>query len=128
MKYLDLKHFDRARIKRAIRDAEAGTTGRIWVRFVPDTEVNALERAKAEFLRRRLHHSETHNGALVLVAPDAHKFAVIGDADLHERVGADFWQKLIDEMRPHFERSEYEPGVCLAVARIGDQLHLYFPA
>jgi uncharacterized membrane protein len=123
-----LKPLDRARIEQAIREAEAGTTGHIWVRFVPDLELDALEKAKAEFVRRRLHQQDPRNTALVLIAPEAHKFAVIGDHDLNERVGDAFWNELVEEMRPHFVDRGVEHAVCVAVERIGRQLHAHFPA
>lgn len=123
-----MRPLDRARIEQAIREAEAGTTGRIWVRFVPDRELDALERARTEFVRRRLHRNDPHNTALVLVAPDAQKFAVIGDRDLNERVGESFWAELVEEMRPHFVSHGIEQAVCVAVERIGHQLRVHFPA
>jgi uncharacterized membrane protein len=117
----------RANIARAIKEAEAKTTGRIVVRVIPDRSVDAFERAKYDFGRAGLHHHATRNAALILVAPKAQRFAVLGDRALHERVGDAFWRDVVDEARPYFSRGALEDGVLHAVARIGAALHEYFP-
>jgi uncharacterized membrane protein len=117
----------RAAIAQAIKEAEAGTTGRILVRVIPDRDVEAFDRAKHEFGRARLHHHVTRNAALILVAPAARKFAVLGDRALHERVGETFWRDVVDETQPYFARGAVDEGVLHAVARIGSALREYFP-
>lgn len=118
---------DRRRIAAAIAAAEDGTTGRIAVRVVPDRDLDAFERAKHEFGRTGLHRHPEANAALVLVAPKARQFAVLGDRALHERVGDAFWQEVVASSRPYFARDEIAGGIINAVERIGEQLHRHFP-
>jgi uncharacterized membrane protein len=117
----------RANVARAIKETEAGTTGRIVVRTIPDRDVDAFERAKREFERAGLHRHVTRNAALILVAPKAKRFAVLGDRALHERVGDAFWNDVVRETQPYFARDEVEAGVLQAVSRIGAALHEFFP-
>lgn len=117
---------ERAAVARAIAAAEDGTTGRIAVRIIPDRTVDAFERAKHEFARAGLHRHDAGNAALVLVAPNARRFAVVGDRTLHERVGDDFWTGVIAESTPYFARGETLQAVLHAVGRIGDVLHAHF--
>ncbi len=117
-----------ARIERAIRSAEAGTSGRIGVRIVPDEDLDAFARAKAEFERAGFHGAREGNAALVLVAPRARKYAVLGDRTLHERVGETFWRDVVDGMRPYFARNKSTDAVVYAIERIGKELHAHFPA
>jgi uncharacterized membrane protein len=117
---------DRAAIARAIAAAEDGTSGRIAVRIVPDTAVDAFERAKHEFARAGLHRHDAGNAALVLLAPNARRFAVIGDRALHERVGDDFWNAVVAESAPYFAGGQMRDGVLHAVGRIGEALHAHF--
>ncbi len=117
---------ERAEISRAIARAEEGTTGRIAVRVIPDSSVDAFERAKHEFGRVGLHRHHHANGALILVAPKARRFAVIGDRALHERVGDAFWNGVVETSRPYFARGEVAQGIVHAVGRIGDALHAHF--
>lgn len=119
---------DRARIARAIAAAEDGTTGTIAVRVVTDKHLNAVERAKTEFAHYGLHKHATENAALVLIAPRARQFAVIGDKALHARVGDEFWQQLTLEMRRYFAYDQLTEGVVHAIDRLGEQLRAHFAA
>ena len=116
----------RDEVARAIRQAEEGTTGRIAVRVIPDADVNAFERAQREFGEIGLHKHEHENAALILVAPKAQRFAVIGDRALHERVGDEFWNGIVEGSRPYFARGEIVPGILYAVGRVGDALQAHF--
>ncbi len=118
---------DRRRVAAAIAAAQAGTTGRIAVRVIPGKRIDAFERAKREFSRTGLHRHATANAALVLVAPEAHVFAVLGDAALHERVGDRFWTAVVEEMRPHFARGAVSDAIVRGIERLGDVLHEHFP-
>jgi uncharacterized membrane protein len=115
-----------ATISAAISAAEDGTTGRIAVREIPDRSVDAFERAKREFGRIGLQRHEHANGALILVAPQARRFAIIGDRALHERVGDAFWNDVVEKSTPFFARGETEAGILYAVARLGEVLHTHF--
>lgn len=117
-----------ARVERAIRVAEAGTTGHVVVRIVPDANVDAFEKAKAEFESAGLHRTSERNVAMILVAPRARAYAVIGDRALHERVGDEFWSKLVAEMRPALVTGRSADAIVRAVERIGEQFRKDFPA
>jgi uncharacterized membrane protein len=117
-----------ARIERAIRAAEAGTTGHILVRIVPDTDIDAFARARDEFTRAELHVAPHRNTTLVLVAPKAKKFAVLGDRDIHAHVGDAFWQDVVAGMKPYFAAQNITGGIVHAVEQIGRELHAHFPA
>ena len=115
-----------ATIAAAIAAAEDGTTGRIAVREIPDRSVDAFERATREFGRIGLRRHEHANAALILVAPQARRFAIIGDRALHERVGDAFWNDVVEKSTPFFARGETEAGILYAVARLGEVLHTHF--
>jgi uncharacterized membrane protein len=117
---------DRRRIQDALRRAEAGTSSRLAVRFVPDTSLDAFERAKAEFLSGGLHTHPTANAGLILVAPKARSFAVLGDRALHERVGQAFWDDVVAQMSAAFKTGTIADGVVLGIDRLGDALHQHF--
>jgi len=85
-----------------------------------------MERARREFLKVGLHRHDRSNGALILVAPNARQFAVIGDRALHERVGDAFWKDVVRESQPYFARGDVVDGVVFALGRIGDALHGHF--
>lgn len=116
---------ERDQIARAIRAAEDGTSGRIAVRIVPDPAVDAFDRAKRELHRAALHRN-SDAAALVLVAPKARSFAVIGDRALHERVGQQFWHEIVAEAQPYFARGALTEGILHAITRLGAVLKTHF--
>ena len=122
-----MKRDERAAIARALADAEEGNSGRIGVRVIPDRDVDALDRAKREFARAGLHRHGARNAALVLVAPNARRFAIVGDRALHERVGDTYWREIVAGAAPYFARGAVLDGIVYAVGRIGEGLHAHFP-
>lgn len=119
---------ERERVKAAIAQAEAGTTGKVVVRLVPEGDADALERAKAEFVEAGLHRHEHRNVALILVAPEARSFAIVGDSALHDRVGDAFWQELVAQAQPYFARGDIARGIVFAIERLGETLRAHFPS
>jgi uncharacterized membrane protein len=121
-----VRRTERAAIARAIAQAEDGTSGRIAVRIVPDAAVDPIERAKHEFGRVGLHRHDRANAALILVAPNARSFAVIGDRALHERVGDEFWSDVVRDGQPYFARGDVAEGVIHVVVRLGEAFKAHF--
>jgi uncharacterized membrane protein len=117
---------DRARIDSALQRAEQDTSARIAVRIVPDETVDAFERAKAEFMGRAMHEHPGANAALILVAPKARSFAVIGDRALHERVGQAFWDDTVAKMSRAFASGSATDAIVLGIDRLGDAFHQHF--
>jgi len=118
---------ERAAIARALADAEEGTTGRIGVRVVPDRDVDAFDRAKREFKQAGLHRHAHENAVLILVAPKARRFAIVGDRALHQRVGDAFWRAVVADTKPFFSRGALLDGIVYAIGRAGDALRAHFP-
>ncbi len=117
---------DRARIHDAMVRAESGTNARVAVRFIPDAKVDALERAKAEFEKNGMHGHAPRNAALILVAPKARAFAMIGDRELHARVGEAFWDEAVEEMRKRFAAGDTPGAVVAGLDRLNVALHEHF--
>ena len=118
---------ERTAIARALADAEDGTTGRIGVRVIPDRDVDAFARAKREFVRAGLHRHAYENAVLILVAPKARRFAIIGDRALHKEVGDAFWRDVVAHTEPYFARGAVLDGIVYAVGRAGNALRAHFP-
>lgn len=118
---------ERAAIARALAKAEDGSTGRIGVRIVPERGVDAFERAKREFVRAGLHRHADQNAVLILVAPKAHRFAIVGDRALHRKVGDAFWRDVVADTEPYFARGALLEGIVYAVGRVGEALQAHFP-
>lgn len=116
------------RIVSAIREAEAKTSGEIRV-FIQRGKLNAdpLVAAQKKFHQLRMHTTRERNAVLIFVAPRAHKFAVVGDKAIHEKCGDEFWQRIVDGMRVHFQNEKFSHALVDAVKEIGKVLAAHFP-
>jgi len=119
---------DRTRIDAAIARAQEGTTATLALHVILDAQADALERAKAEFLGRGLDRHERANAALILFAPNARTFAVIGDRALHEAVGQTFWDETAALMATSFKDGRQTDGLVLGIDRLGRAFHEHFKA
>ena len=117
---------DREAVSRAIADAEAGTTARIHVALLDDERLDdPLGRARTIF--SWLDRGEDA-GVLMLVAPRARRFAVLGDDVIHELAGDELWQSVTAEMTSHFAGDDVEGAILRGLDVLGDALRRHRPA
>ncbi|MCU0783356.1 MAG: TPM domain-containing protein [Verrucomicrobia bacterium] len=122
--FKQLRHDD---IVAAIREAERKTSGEIRV-FISHKKIqSAVAAAQAAFAHLGMAITSERNGVLIFVSPRTQKFAVIGDAGVHNRCGDEFWQSLAAEMTGHFKRSEFSQGIIHGVHKAGELLAQHFP-
>ena len=129
------KHFvqalDHARITAAIREAEEATSGQIRVFVSHRTNVvDVVKRAGERFLKLGLEKTAERHGILIYFAPEARKFALVGDRGIHQKVGGDeYWQEIVGAvMRPLLQQEKYTEAIVAAVREAGKQLAVHFPA
>lgn len=119
---------DQEEIKLSIQAAEFQTSGEIRV-FVESKckEAHALDRAVFQFQQLKMHETKLRNGVLIYLAVDDHKFAIIGDAGINEKVPSDFWESTKEIMQTHFKKGEMAEGLKQGIAKVGEQLKTFFP-
>lgn len=123
-----MKSIDGARIRAAIRSAQAGTTARIGVRLRDEHVPDALEGVRADFARAGLHEHPAANAVLFLVAPKSRTFAVYGGDAIHARAGDAFWKRLVEEMTPYFANDQLTQGLVHGIEQAGHELRAHFPS
>ena len=123
-----LSKLEHDRIVRAIREAESNTSGEIRV-YVQRGKLNAdpLIVAQKQFQKLHMNKTQERNAVLIFVAPRARKFAVVGDKALHEKCGDEFWQRIVDGMRAHFQNEKFSHALAEAIKEIGNVLATHFP-
>jgi uncharacterized membrane protein len=116
------------RIVHAIREAESKTSGEIRV-YVQRGKLNTdpLIAAQKKFQRLQMHKTQQRNAVLIFVAPREHKFAVVGDKAIHEKCGDEFWQRVAEGMRAHFQNEKFTHALVEAIKEIGKLLAVHFP-
>src|SRR5213595_854439 len=123
-----LSKLEHDQIVQAIRDAEVKTSGEIRV-YIQRGKLNVdpLSVAQKKFHGLRMHKTRGRNAVLIFVAPRAHKFAVVGDRAIHEKCGEQFWRRVVDEMRKHFQNEKFSHALIEAVNEVGKVMAAHFP-
>ncbi|MCG3164448.1 MAG: hypothetical protein POELPBGB_00202 [Bacteroidia bacterium] len=116
-----------AEVVKAIKQAEAKTSGEIRL-FVEDhCKDDVLDRAAFMFEKLEMHQTELRNGVLFYLAYLDHKFAIIGDIGINAKVDNNFWNHIKDLMKEKFSQRHFKEGLSEGIILAGDALQKYFP-
>ena len=119
---------DLDRVEAAIRSAERRTSGQIRVAVARFYFWGSVRRAAdAAFARLRMNRTRRRNAVLLFVAPRLRRFAVIGDAGIHERVSDAFWGQVSEALQRDFRAGDLTAGLLHAIETVGDRLAEHFP-
>ena len=123
-----LSKLEHDRIVHAIREGESKTSGEIRV-YVQRGKLKAdpLIIAQKKFQQLKMDRTRERNAVLIFVAPRAHQFAVVGDKAIHEKCGDEFWQRIVEGMRGHFQNEKFSRALIEAINEIGKLLAAHFP-
>ena len=90
-----IKALDHARIAAAIARAEEQTSGQIRVFVSHRVVIDPVEAAHDRFFKLGMEKTAARNAVLVFFAPEARKYAVVGDEGIHAKCqGDEFWKTL----------------------------------
>lgn len=119
---------DQELIANAISEAEKGTSGEIRIAVEKHCKGDAFESATAYFAKLGMDKTAKHNGVLIYLAYEDHKFAIIGDSGINKVVPPDFWETTQIAMKAHFAGGNMVHGIIAGVVLAGEKLALFFPA
>jgi uncharacterized membrane protein len=122
-----LSQLDEANLVAAIAEAERKTSGEIRVFLSHRKPEDAVAAAQRAFDQLGMARTRERNGVLIFVAPRVRKFAVIGDAGVHQHCGPEFWTALAAEMSGHFRKAEFTIGIAHGIRKAGELLARHFP-
>jgi uncharacterized membrane protein len=118
---------DKIRIKRAIQKAERRTSGEIRVSLSQPFWGDVWKAAESAFERLGMTATKNRNAVLFFVAPTRHRFVVLGDCGIHEKVGAEFWQGIATAMSERFQHGDFTGGIVAGIETVGEGLAMHFP-
>lgn len=115
-------------IVKAIRHAEHQTSGEVRV-FVESrcSWMDAIDRAAEIFFSLKMDKTEQRNAVLVYVAIKDRQLAVFGDEGIHNKVGTEYWNKVVNEMLSSFNKENYAKGIADCAIQVGEALTTHFP-
>ena len=111
----------------AIRTAENNTSGEIKVHLEKICDSDPVKAAQQMFHRLKMDNTKEKNGVLIYVAIESHKFAIIGDEGINEKVGEEFWHEVKEVMQRRFRESKFAIGLVEGILLSGKKLAEYFP-
>ena len=114
-------------IANAIASAEKATSGEIRIAIDKHCHGSAFERATEYFAELGMDKTAQHNGVLIYLAHEDHKFAIIGDRGIDTVVPDDFWETTQVAMKAHFLSGNIAEGIIAGVSLAGEKLALFFP-
>jgi len=56
-----------------------------------------------------------------------HKFAILGDAGINQKVPENFWEEIKEEMTASFKEGKFTEGLSTGIKKAGEQLKHHFP-
>ncbi len=122
-----LRTIDRERVLEAIRAAERRTSGEIRVSVAPFFWGSVRKVAEKAFSRLKMTETRDRNGILFFIVPARRRFAVLGDAGIHDKVGQEFWDLVAGLLSESFRKGEYTEGLVRAIGAAGEKLAAHFP-
>lgn len=118
---------EQEQIANAIAEAEKATSGEIRIAIDKHCHGSAFERATQYFAELGMDKTAQHNGVLIYIAHEDHKFAIIGDRGIDSVVPDDFWETAQVAMKAHFMSGNLAEGIIAGVSLAGEKLAMYFP-
>ncbi len=120
---------DQPRLTAALKDVEHHTRGRVYVyvshRAVDDPLAQAQRRFDHLGLSQFHHHQPV---ALIYIAPRTHKFAILGNAALHERCGDAYWNGLAESFGLALKTGDVTAALLEVLASLKATMLEQFPA
>jgi uncharacterized membrane protein len=115
-------------VSEAIAKVETSTSAEIRVHFTTcPSKLSLLEEAQTVFNQLQMHKTESRNGVLGFLRLKSKEIAVIGDEGIHQKVGAEFWEAVKEEIIETIHSNNLNDGIVRGVEVVGKQLSKHFP-
>jgi len=114
-------------ITHAISAAENHTSGEIRICIEKTCPDDVISLAAKRFAELNMGKTALKNGVLIFLAVDDHKFAIIGDSGINNKVPENFWEETKTIMLDLFKKGQFADGLIAGVERAGLQLKTFFP-
>jgi len=118
---------DHDKVVNAIREAERETSGEIRVHVQPRAGKNIRHWAERTFERIGMTKTAQRNGVLLFIVSEQHRFVILGDRGINEKVPPGFWDDIAARLTIRFKKHEFTEGIVEAILAVGEHLKAYFP-
>jgi uncharacterized membrane protein len=111
----------------AITKAELRTSGEIRLHLENFCFGNEVKKAQKVFTKLKMHQTRERNGVLIYIATFSRKIAIIGDEGIHQKLGEQFWQALVEKLIHQFQADKKAGALVECILECGEQLGKFFP-
>jgi uncharacterized membrane protein len=122
---------DFLRISKKIREMEKITSGEIRVSLKESkpkfSKKSTQQLAEDQFYRLKMHETRDKTGIIIYLLLKDHKFYILADSGINEKVEQHTWDKVRDEMQSSFKNGDFGKGVLLGIEKVGNILAEHFP-
>lgn len=115
------------KIVKAIRKAEAKTSGEIRVHIGFDGSHNHLEKAIHIFYQLKMQNTRNRNAVLLHICPQDRTFTIVGDMGIDAVTPDDFWEKIKNKVVKKLKQERFIEGIKLGIKLVGKALEEHFP-
>ena len=84
--------------------------------------------AHAQFYEQGVHLTQEHSGVLFFVSLAERYVEIVADKGIHERLGEEHWQKIVDTFLGHVQRGAVTEGFVAAITACGEAMAQHYPA
>jgi len=116
-----------ADIAQAIQALEQKTSGELRVYVTSQSVTDTLTAAWKAFARLGMNSTSLRYAALIFVAPEAQKFAIIHDQGYVGKTDPAFWQTLATQLQQGFRAGAYTTTLVQVIAQAADHMAQIFP-
>lgn len=101
----------------------------IWSWLIPEGLKDRVVRRRAEeaFYANRLHETREKTGVLILLSLMEHRVQLLADAGIHQRVPAETWERLVQEIASGVKEGHPFEALRGAIDACGQLLAEHFP-
>lgn len=107
--------------------AELKTSGEIRLHIENICFGSEIKRAEKVFTQLKMQDTKERNGVLIYMAVLSRKIAVVGDEGIHQKLGNEFWKKIVDDLIKKFKESSKALALSECISDCGEQLGKFFP-
>lgn len=84
--------------------------------------------AHAQFYERGVHLTHEHSGVLFFVSLAERYVEIVADKGIHEKLGEEHWQKVVDTFLSHVQKGAITEGFVAAITECGAAMAEHYPA
>lgn len=110
-----------------IAGIELNTIGELRIHVEDLCDQDPYKRAVEVFNSLEMYKTISRTGILIYLATEDKKLAIIGDKGIHEKVGTDYWAKIMRDVKEIFNQKSVFEGILYGVEEVGKKLIEYFP-